>query len=212
MSGPSALPPLLLLISVCAAPAAALWLGARTESRRPPARVQVDGRRDEWTLRPEDDSPVVLYGAAHDDRFLYLVFVPHTRSAREQLSGVYLQDLVLWLDARGSRSRARGVQVAAPGRLGQTWRALEPLRLPASEDAAVSVAPANERGALEARIPLSWLGAPPPRSFTVGLEAQAPRRPPAPPPRRAPRDGPDFGPPRFEPFSLWVRVSLDDRR
>lgn len=197
----------ILLLAAAAAPAAGLWLGPRAQSRWAEEPPEIDGRRDGWTFAPEEDARGVLYASANDGRFLYLVVVPHTRWAREQLAGVYQQDVVVWLDPKGGRAKSTGVRIAAPERLDQSWRALEPVRLPADEDALVFVAPVNARGVLEARLPLSWLGSPAPRSFTVGIEAQEPRRPPA-APRRAPRDGPDFGPPRFEPFTLWLRLTL----
>jgi hypothetical protein len=197
-----------LLLALGAGPASALWLGARARSVWTSEPPEIDGRREDWKLLPEDDAGGVLYGVSNDDRYLYLIIVPHTRAAREQLAGVYLQDLILWFDPKGAKNKHTGAQIAAPERLDQTWRHLEPLRLPPAEDALVYVAPVNARGALEARIPLSWLGSPRPRAFTLGLEAQVPRRPPAPPPRRSRRDEPDWGPPRFEAFSLWLRLTL----
>lgn len=202
-------PATILLLTLLAPPqASAVWLGARAQSRWNDAAIAVDGRREDWTLVPAEDARGVSYGFANDERYLYLLLVPHTRSAREQLAGVYQQDLVFWLDASAGKKRLQGLRVLAPAALSQPTRALEAIRLPDADDAAVAVSPTRYRGALEARLPLSWLGSKRPSAFTVGVEAQSPRRPPAPPPRRGPREGPDFGPPPFEPFTLWMRVTL----
>ena len=70
--------------------------------------------------------------------------------------------------------------------------------------------PKNERGVLEARIPLACLGGPLQR-VSVGLETSAPAKPPARPhddmgrSRRRETDAEDDA---IDPIQLWIRVHL----
>ena len=208
---------LLALLLAPAAPARALWLGPRAELKTVSAAPAIDGKSDDWRLEPDDESEGLAYGLARDDKYLYLIFVPHTRPAKEQLAGVYQQDLMIWLDLKNGKSRISGLRILAPAEIGETARALEPVRVSTAAagdaEAAAAVGPMEGRGALETRLPLAWLGPEAPRQFSLGLEALAPRRPPAPPPVPSSRDAREapFAP-RFESVGLWVRVSAPKSR
>lgn len=205
----------LSLLLFAAAPARAFWLGPKAELKTVSAAPVIDGKADDWHLDPEYESEGLAYGLERDDAFLYLVFVPHTRQAKEQLAGLYQQDLMIWVDLAGGKSRITGLRILAPAEIGEPARALEPVRLSTAAggpQAAAAVGPMEGRGALEVRLPLSWLGPSLPERFSLGLEALAPRRPPAPPPA-ASRDGREAAfAPKFESLGLWVRVSLPKRR
>jgi hypothetical protein len=141
--------------------------------------------------------------------------VPHTRQAKQQLGGVYQQDVMIWLDREGAKARLAGLKALAPAQLEEPARALEVVRLstePAAGEPAAAVGPMEGRGALEARLPLAWLGTPPPKLFSLGLETLAPRRPPAPPPVTRTRDGETpASAPHFENIVLWFRATLPQR-
>lgn len=196
-----------------AAPASAFWMGPTAVSRAVTEPPTIDGKADDWRLDPEAEHEGIAYGFAHDAHYLYAIFVPHTREAKEQLTGLYQQDVMLWLDRAGGKARLAGLKILAPAQLGETARALELVRVSTASaggaEPAAAVGPMEGRGAFELRVPLAWLGAPPPRRFTVGLEALTPRRPPALPEQRRSRDVHEAPPaPRFEPVVLWVRVDL----
>jgi hypothetical protein len=209
--------PVALLALALAAPARAFWFGPKAELSAVSAAPVIDGKADDWSLAPDDESEGLAYGVSRDDRYLYLVFVPHTRQAKEQLAGLYQQDLMIWLDLAGGKSRLSGLRILAPAELGEPARALEPVRVSTAAagdaEASAAVGPMEGRGALEARLPLAWLGAPIPKTFSLGLEALAPRRPPAAPPAPSARDAREAPPvPKFESVGLWIRVSLPKRR
>jgi hypothetical protein len=199
-----------LVWSAAASPAAAFWLGARGKSAWAAAPITVDGKADDWTLSPEDETEGVAYGFANDDRYLYLVLVPHTRQAKEQLAGVFQQDLMLWLDRGAGKNKTTGVLVLAPASLDQPARALDLVRLStAAGEAVVAASPLQSRAALEARLPLAYLGSPLPEQFTVGIETQYPRHPPAQPAPERSRDAHEAPPAaKFETLQFWVRVTL----
>ena len=198
------------VLALCAAQASALWLGARAKSAWAAAPVAVDGKSDDWTLTPDDETDGVAYGFANDAKDLYLVLVPHTREARAQLSGAYQQDLMFWLDRSGGKAKTAGARFLAPASLDQPARALELVSLStAAGEASFAASPSQARSIVEARLPLAYLGTPLPESFTIGIEAQTPRRPPAQPPRERSRDAHEAAaPPKFEPLFLWLRVTL----
>lgn len=208
---------LLAALLAVAAPARAFWLGPKAELTTVSTAPVIDGKADDWTLVPDNESEGLAYGITRDDKYLYLVFVPHTREAKDQLAGLFQQDIMIWLDLNNGKSRVSGLRILAPAELGEPARALEPVRVStaaaADAEASAAVGPTEGRGALEVRMPLAWLGTPMPKRFSLGLEALSPRRlPPAPPPPSA-RDGHEAPPvPKFESVGLWVRVSLPKGR
>lgn len=207
----------LFLFFFLAAPARALWWGAKAQSAWTEQPVLVDGLSEDWRGREPDDAEGVSFAFANDGQFLYVMFSAHTKEARDQMSGVYRQDLTLWVDPKAGTKRGVGMKVTDAG---GGPRPIESLGLP--DGAQLQVGPLESRGIVEARIPLSFFGAPLPKTVSVGLEASVKRVQAA--PKRAhiiETDNPTarnqhraddaYDPAALEesrPISVWVRVTL----
>jgi hypothetical protein len=196
-----------LLAALLAAPAGAWWFGPRFTSARLERPIALDGEGRDWPAEGRDDAGDMSFSFAHDAEHLYALFVGHTRGAKAQLGGAYGQDLSLWVDPDAGMARKIGVRLTAPQTAGaETVRLISAATEDArSREIEVKAGSLDQRGVLEARLPLRLLGGPPPRVVTVGLEAAVPARPP---PRRT-ADPKDPGSQElFAPLRLWVRVKV----
>jgi len=157
----------------------AFWFGSKTDSRWTGQALPLDGTPQKWRVREEDEDSGLAYAFANDSKNLYIMLSPHTRAAKDELAGSYGQDLTIWLDAHAGKGKTLGIRLAAPGSRGdQSSRkadvvGLDTAAVPVSLDndgAEVIVGPVTERGLVEARIPLRYLGPVPPEKISVGIE------------------------------------------
>ena len=220
--------PAFLLAFLAAVPARGFfWLGPREKSAWRAQPIAVDGAAADWKDAAFDDDSGLSFAFANDDKDLYVAFSPHTKGTKSQLSGRDGQNVSLWLDPKGGKHGTIGLTLLAP-QPGEAERSLEVVGI---DTAAVElkVGDVEERGVLEARVPLSSLGSPAPEKITLELVTSAPTRKPerparaekpreeeaepAPPSGRGRgrgRGGARLGPPAEEPptTSLWIQVSL----
>lgn len=195
-----------------AAPAAAWWFGPKYDAFRPERPITVDGDARDWPASRRDDAGDMTFAFANDDSDLYVLFQPHTRSAKEQLGGTYGQAMTLWVDPAAGMNKRFGVALTAPqktadGRFVRVVTATGP-ETEAARQIEVRTGDFDEHGALEARMPLSLLGPRPPKYVTVGLETTRPAKIPRPvvdPKGRSPDEA-------FAAVRLWVRVRLAKTR
>ena len=167
-------------------PGGALWLGHRAESRWRGTAIAVDGSAEDWKSPEGDEAEGLMFVFANDDKDLYVLVSPHTKSTKAQLSGENDQDFTLWLDPKAGKKKNLAIRLLAPARgqigpdrelvaVGLDSATASDQQTPAGAE--VRVGPADERGVLEARIPLRYLGARRPQRVTVGFETSAPVRP-----------------------------------
>ena len=202
MEGMRLLPALLLL---AAAPARALWFGPRAKSAAPVKPVVLDCDETDWDPGIFDDSGGITYGFANDDRYLYVVYIPHTRMMKFQLSGGYRQSFTIWVYPGAKIRKTAGFMAYSPGSGAAV--AMQPVGSAAEADGqALAALPlADRRSVLEARIPLRDVGVSPGQTVAVGLEAGPPDHPPAKPVVDLQHPQPQE---TFSQIRLWVRVRL----
>ena len=219
---------------LAAAPCRAFWWGPRAQSLWRDRAIVIDGRDEDWQGQEAGDAQGVAFAFANDDQDLYVLLSPHTRSLKRQLAGDFKQDFTIWIDTSAGKRKAVGVKLS-----GETSpREAADVGMAADGAAAeLRVGPMDERGVLEARIPLAGLGNPMPRIISVGFETSAPREGPAaearhpgheasgdqePDPQMgrrghgrkggmAGKHGNAGSEERFEPLDVWVRVTLSPR-
>ena len=183
--------------------------------------VKVDGYIEDWRGRESDDASGFDFAFSNDAADLYFFISPHTKTGKAQLSGEFGQEVVVWLDPKGDKARTVGVKLGAPERVedGQprlialfgvagstSWA--EP---PEEDRVSVVMGSTLERGALEARIPLRYLGTPVPRRIGVGLTTGAPSRGPAEEarPKRGDSEEGEKREPDSEPSASWSGAAGD---
>jgi hypothetical protein len=182
----------LLAAALCAAPPCrAIWWGATAASVWVSTPMALDGNDKKWRPADGDEDSGIAYAFANDGRDLYLMLSPHTRSARDQLAGTYVQDFTVWVDTAGGKAKRTGVRLSAPaGRYDRGPREVLPVGVDTASVCAADkddlpdvrfTAVTEERYMLEARIPLRLFGAQVPESMNIGLEtseakAEAPRQ------------------------------------
>jgi hypothetical protein len=229
---------------LAAAPSRAFWWGPHADSRWRDRTITVDGRDDDWQDREPDEAEGLAFAFANDDKDLYVLVSPHTRALKQQLAGDFQQDFTIWIDTCAGKKERIAVKLLAPaGSADPADRDVETVGIDTNSVAAKDTAdlrmgPMHERGVLEARIPLSYLGSPLPKMIGVGLQTSAFKKTPPAGGRRTthtlPKDeesGQDsLGGGRghgqkggaggkhggadaeeFEPIDLWIRVSLSAR-
>lgn len=196
---------LVLALLLCAAPARALWFGPRAKSAAPSKPVTLDCDESDWDQRSFDDSDGITYGFANDGRYLFVVYIPHTRMAKFQLSGGYRQSFTIWVYPGAKIRKTAGFMIYSPGSGGPM--AMQPIGAASELDGqAVAALPlADRRSVLEARIPLRDVGVSPGQTIAVGVEAGPPDHPPAKPVVDLQHPQPQE---TFSPIGLWVRVRL----
>jgi hypothetical protein len=235
---------LICVVLLAAAPSRAFWWGPSAESRWRDRTITIDGRDDDWKDQDADDAEGVAFAFANDEKDLYVLISPHTKSLKQQLAGNYDQDFSIWVDTSVGKNKRVAVRLLAPASFGATEaREVETVGIDTDSIAAkdspdLRIGPMDERGVLEARIPLSYLGASLPKKISVGLETSIPKRPPPAqaagrhPARESPADqesGQEMGgsgrghgrkggtggkhgdagsKEEFEPLDLWIRVTL----
>jgi hypothetical protein len=200
---------------LAAPPIQAFWWGPSVESRWLDRAVSIDGGDEDWKSIERDDSEGLGFAFANDGKNIYLLVAPHTKSTKDQMAGSFGEKLTVWLDPQAGRNKKIGLKLASPEGLAHGER--RPLEMVGLDTAAAAcggldavMGPKNERGVLEARIPLACLGGPLQR-ISVGLETSAPTKPPARPhddmgrSRRRETDAEDDA---IEPIQLWIRVHL----
>lgn len=201
---------LLLILLLVPAPARAVdwWFGARADSRWSLKPVTLDADEGDWDARIFDDTNGVTYAFQNDADYLYILYIPHTKTAKFQLSGGYRQTFTVWIHPAAKIRKTLGFFTVSPGN-GEAV-AMQPVggaAKPSAAGPALAALPAPDRRAvMEARVPLSAAGVSPGQIIAVGLEASAPDHWPAKPPVRQGQE-----PDRDEAFSLlrvWVRVRL----
>ena len=183
-----------------AAPCRAIWWGSKADSVWVSTPVALDGDDKKWRPRDGDEDSGIAYAFTNDGQDLYIMLSPHTRSAKDQLAGTYIQDFTIWVDTRAGKARTLGLRLPAPQSrydpepreaflVGPGTAAAE---IPAGGDSPeIRLGPVTaERGILEARIPLRLLGTALPENITVGLET-SPAKAEPPHPRKA--EGADTG-------------------
>jgi hypothetical protein len=223
-----------------AAPSRAFWWGPSAESRWRDRTITIDGRDEDWKDQEPEEAEGLAFAFANDDKDLYVLVSPHTKSLKRQLAGEFAQDFSIWIDTSAGKKEKLAVKLLAPARLGEAAdRDVETVGIDTNSAAArdsadVRIGPMDERGVLEARIPLSYLGTPRPKRISVGLQTSALKKPP---PSQAgghhqaredPKDqdsGQEMGgrghgrkggmggkhagaEEDFEPIDLWIRVTL----
>lgn len=240
------------ILLICAAllaavPSRAFWLGSRAESRWRDRTITIDGRDEDWKDQETDDAKGIAFAFANDDKDLYVLVSPHIKSLKQQMAGEFEQDFSIWIDTSAGKKKIVAVKLLAPAALGDTVeREVETVGIDTGSVAAIGTAdlrigPTDERGVLEARIPLSYLGTPLPKTISVGLETSDPKKaPPAQagvrrPARESPKEqesGQEMGgrgrghgrkgglggkhegtgsEEKFERLNLWTRVTLSAR-
>ena len=166
----------------------AFWFGPKTDSRWAGQPVRLDGNAQKWQLREGDDDSGLAYAFANDSENLYLMMSPHTKSAKDALAGSYGQDFTIWLDTQAGKGKIIGVRLAAPdSQWDQAARKTEVIGVdtaavavpPDDDGAEINIGPVQERGIVEARIPLRYLGKVTVNRISVGIEtSQAKDAPP----------------------------------
>ena len=174
------------VLSACA-PCRAFWFGPKTDSLWAVRPLQPDGNAQKWQVREGDEDSGLAYAFANDLKNIYLMLSPHTKSAKDELAGSYGQDFTIWLDTHAGKGKIIGIRLAAPaGQRDQSARTTEVIGLdtaavPVSLDndgAEISIAPVLERGIIEARIPLRYLGTGPVNKISIGIETSQPKEAP----------------------------------
>jgi hypothetical protein len=230
-----------------AAPSRAFWWGPSAESRWRDRTISIDGRDDDWRDQDTGDEEGVAFAFANDDKDFYVLVSPHTKSLKQQMAGDFEQDFSIWIDTTGGKRQKLAVKLLAPTSFsGSAEREVATVGIAtdsvvAKDTPEMRMGPMDERGVLEARIPLSYLGTPLPKRISVGFETSTPRRrPPAQvggrhPARDTSKDqesGQEMGAgtrgrgrkggmggkqgggdseDKFEPLGLWIRVTLSGR-
>lgn len=164
-----------LLLAVL--PSHAFWWGEKAQSRRLDRPIVVDGDAADWKDAELDDAEGFSYAFANDDKNLYLLFSPHTKGTRTQLSGRDGQSVSLWVDPKGGKAKTIGLTLAAPVP-GDDGRELLTVGIDtAAASVELKVGDVDARGILEARVPLSVVGSSLPAKITIAIETSAPTRP-----------------------------------
>jgi hypothetical protein len=238
---------LVCAVMLAAAPSRAFWWGPSAESRWRDRAITIDGRDDDWKDQDTDDEQGVAFAFANDDKDLYFLVSPHTKSLKQQMAGDFEQDFSIWIDTSVGKKQRVAVKLLAPtSSAGSAEREVATVGIAtdsvASKDTPdMRIGRMDERGVLEARIPLSYLGAPLPKRISVGLETSTPKKHPSSPGaghhpahqtakdqesdqdmgsggrRHSPRGGMggktggSDSEDRFEPLELWIRVTLSER-
>lgn len=199
------LAPLVLFLS---APAAAWWFGPKYDAFRPERPIEIDGDARDWPPERRDDAADMTFAFADDGTDLFVLFLPHTRTAKQQLAGTYNQDITLWVDPKGGMAKRFGVALTAPQKTGDgrfvrvvTAAGPEP---GSARQVEVRNGDFDARGALEARVPLALLGTPAPKFVSVGLETSKPAHTPLPVVDAKGRSPDEL----FAAVRIWVRVTL----
>jgi hypothetical protein len=228
-------------VLLAAAPSRAFWWGPSSESRWRDKAITIDGHAEDWRDREPDEAEGLAFAFANDDKDLYVMVSAHTKSLKQQMEGDFEQDFSIWIDTSVGKKRRIAVKLLAPAEPGDTAdRAVATIGIDmgsaaAKDEAVVRIGPMDERGVLEARIPLSYLGTPLPKRFSIGLETSNPKKtPPAQaghhPKQKSPKDeepgqeaggrgharrsgmggkpGSSDSDDPFEPIDLWIRVTL----
>ncbi len=155
-----------------------LWWGSKAESAWTPKTIEVDGSEAAWKNRDLDDDAGLSFSFSNDDQNLYFFVRPHTTWTKDQMQGVYGQSLTLWLDGSGGTRKATAVRLLKPAHdMAGGPRELElvgvdTMTIFAQPEAMVG--PIDERGGLEARIPLVYFGSRLPERVSVGVIASRP--------------------------------------
>lgn len=218
--------PALLTALFCAAPAGAFWWSPRGESSWSTAPVTMDGRLGKWHPRDQDDFSGVEYAFVNDADWLYLMLYPHTREAKEQLSGarggVFTIILSTGKPWKGGLRIALGPPAGGPGYgdrdLSVSGACPEVALSSGAAAPEIKSGSFDDRGIMEARIPLACLGAPLPEEIGLGLKAPAVMKRRAANPSfgeerggRRRRGGPEGGggyDDETSPLHLWIKVRL----
>ncbi len=199
--------PAALLALLAAAPAhASWWFGARAKSlwaSKPPV---LDADEGDWDQRAFDDTAGITYGFANDADFLYIVYIPHTKMTKFQVTGGYKQVFTIWVYPSAKIKKTAGFAVASPGHA--TAIQMQPVgAVPAGAPAALAAMPEpDRRSVLEARLPLAAFGVSPGQTIAVGLEASPPDHAPAAP--KVKEGQPLEREEVFRPIRVWIRVRL----
>ena len=171
---------LTVMVVFVSPPVHAFWWGPSSKSLWLDRTIVIDGNADDWKSQEQDDAEGLGFAFANDDKNLYILVAPHTKSTKAQMAGSYGQDFIIWLDPKAGKAKILGIKLHAP--TSQAVRDVEvvadsatvPVVL-ANDDVEVRIGPTNERGVLEGRIPLSCLGLNPPQKISVGLETSLPK-------------------------------------
>ena len=218
-------PVLLAAALLCAAPAGAFWWSPKGESSWSTAPVVMDGDLGKWRPREQDDFSGMEYAFVNDADWLYLMLYPHTREAKEQLSGARGGDFTIILSTGKPWKGGLRITLAPPdGGPGYDDRDLSvsgacPEVALSSGAAAPEIRSGSfdDRGILEARIPLVCFGAALPEEIGVGLQAPpgtkhlavnasfADDRGGRP---RSGAEGGGAGDDETSPLHLWIKVRL----
>ncbi len=139
-------------------------------------------------MREGDEDSGLAYAFANDPKYLYIMLSPHTKSVKDELAGSYGQNFTIWLDSSAGKGKILGFRLPAPE--SQWSRAAQQVELVGLDTAAftassdteaaeIDVGPVQQRGILEARIPLSYFfGAVLPEKISVGIETSLVREAP----------------------------------
>jgi hypothetical protein len=196
------------LLLLLAAPAAAWWFGPKYDAFTPERPIELDGDARDWPAERRDDAADMTFAFAKDSTDLFVLFLPHTRSAKQQLAGTYGQGMTLWVDPKGGMARRFGLALTAPQKTGD-GRFVRVVTAAGPEPGAASRIEVKNgdfdaHGALEARVPLELLGTPLPKFVGVGLETGKPERTPLPVVDAKGRSPDEL----FAAVRIWVRVKL----
>lgn len=196
------------LLLLLATPAAAWWFGPKYDSVWRDRSIAVDGETRDWPAERRDDAADMTFAFANDGTDLFVLFLPHTRTAKQQLAGAYNQDMTLWVDPKGGMSKRLGVALTAPQKTGEGGFVRVVTAAGPEPESARRIEVRNGdfdgHGALEARVPLSLLGSPAPRFVSVGLEMAKPAHAPLPVVDAKGRSPDEL----FAAVRIWVRVRL----
>jgi hypothetical protein len=207
---------------LAAVPCRALWWGPQSESRWRDHPITVDGRDEDWKSQEPDEADGLAFAFANDDKDLYVLISPHTKSLKQQMAGDFGQDFTIWIDTSAGKKEKVAVKLLAPaGSADQTEREMASVGIDtdsvaAKDPAELRMGPMHERGVLEARIPLSYLGTPLPKTISLGLQTTALKKPPAGGRGQGRKSGMGgkhgaSDSEEFEPIELWIRVTLSGR-
>ena len=164
------------------------WSAPEDKARWRDRDIKVDGYVDDWRGIDTDDAGGFDFAFLNDGADLYFYLNPHTKTTKAQLSGAFGQSVTVWLDPKGGKDQALGIRLAAPDHAddGQP-RALSVYGVAGStqwadppEESRVSLVMGStmDRGALEGRVPLAWLGEKTPRKVSLGLSTSEPAKGP----------------------------------
>ena len=173
-----------ILSMFAAAPSRAFWWGPRADSRWLDRTITVDGRDDDWQAQPAEDAEGLSFAFANDAKNLYIMLAPHTKSIKQQMAGAYEQDFSIWIDTGTGKGKNMAFKLLAPAAFGETIEremetvGIETAAVAMNGEAEMRMGATDERGVLEARIPLNYFGTPVPKIISVGFETSAPRKPP----------------------------------